>query len=179
MNLYKKVYIPNFIQIQSKLLPIALARLRKNQNDAFVVDRVLLETSVPELFDFFNQHSLVYDTSRIFQTAPDSSLAIHVDGNNEWPKLLALNIPIIGCIGTTMYWWRNVLPTVSTITSEYGKNIQLFDGDDKQVIGQLELTEPYMVKIDVPHSVSNPGNQYRIILTVRFAPEPVDFYNKL
>lgn len=179
MDLCKKVFIPNLAQIQSALLPMALARLRKNQNDAFVVDRTLLETSVPWLFNFFKQHALIYDTSRIFQTAPNNSLAIHVDGTNEWPKLLALNIPIIGCKNTSMDWWTNVHPTESTHTNEYGKNIQLFDGVNNQVITQLELTEPCMVRIDIPHSVNNPTEQRRIILTVRFMPEPLDFYNSL
>lgn len=179
MKLYKKINIPHLEQIQTKLIKVFVPKLKQNLNDAFVVDRAELEQTVPELFEFFKNHQLEYDISRIFQTAPNSSLPIHVDGNEQWPKILALNIPIIGCANTNMCWWNNVRPTDLTNTEEYGHNIQLFDSDDKQLIDQLELTESHMVRINVPHSVINTTDNNRIIFTARFRPEPLELFESL
>lgn len=179
MKLYKKIIIPHLSIIQEKLIKVFVPKLKPNLNDAFVVDRGELEQTVPELFEFFKSHCLDYDISRIFQTAPKGSLAIHVDGNKEWPKVLALNIPIIGCSNTGMCWWDKVQPTIMTNTNEYGSNIQLFDSDNKQVIDQLELVEPYLVRINVPHSVINPTDVSRIIFTARFRLEPIELFESL
>lgn len=178
MKLYKKIIIPHLSIIQKKL-KVFIPQLKHNQNDAFAVDHKILEQTVPELFEFFKSHCLDYDIFRIFQTAPKGRLSIHVDGNEKWPKVLALNIPIIGCSDTGMCWWDKVQPTSLTNTNEYGSNIQLFDSDNKQLIDQLELTEPYLVRINVPHSVDNPNDQRRIILSVRFAPEPIELFESL
>lgn len=178
MKLYKKIVIPRFIDIQEKLKSF-IPHLKLNQNDAFAVNQEMLETIVPELFEFFASQNLTYDISRIFQTAPGCSLAIHVDGNSEHPKTLALNIPIVGCANTSMCWWANVQPTELTHTNEYGHNIQLFDSNNKQLIDQLELSEPHLVRINVPHSVINATDNNRIIFTARFRPEPMELFESL
>lgn len=179
MDLYKKISIPNFIQIQTKLKSISEQLFFSNQSTATIADQSVLFEQVPELTTFFEQNNLTYDIARFFVTQPGGSLPIHVDGNEQWPKFLALNIPISGCADTSMLWWDNVEQISVTDTQAYGKDIKLFDGSKKQILGDLELTEPHLVRIDVPHSVVNSTNIPRIILTVRFSPEPVELWNRI
>lgn len=179
MDFYKKISIPNFSQIQKKLVVVTEKLFFSGQSTAVIANQSELFEQVPELAAFFQEHKLTYDISRFFLTQPHGSLPIHVDGSEQWPKFLALNIPISGCTGTSMIWWNNVDQIAVSDTLAYGNGIKLFDGASKQIVGQLELTEPALVRIDIPHSVINPTDVARVILTIRFSPEPVELWDNL
>jgi hypothetical protein len=174
---YKFVDIPNFDKIQQDLTAMIPLLFKETVTSAIVVDHASVKAHCPLLIDFFEKNDLVWDIARFFMTAPMSELPIHLDGNHENPKFLALNLPIIGCKNTTMNWWEQIELIDVESTKEYGANICLFDSDNKICSHSLELSSPAIVQINIPHNVSNLQDTTRVILSVRFNPEPVSLWN--
>ena len=178
MQLYKKVLIPNLPIIQEKLLsaiPVDISKLKENW--AVVINQSTID-SIPELREFINDNNLEFDIGRFFITLPNNDIVIHIDGNDQNPKHLAINIPVLGCKNTSMNWWDELGEGGVFSTEKYGSNVEFFKSASKK-IASLELTQPYMVRVDVPHNVSNPTSMHRIILSLRFKPEPIDLWNSL
>lgn len=177
MQLYKKINIPQFEIIQQKLLTIAQKLLVAGKTDACLADQEQILSYIPELKKYLDDNKLNWEIARFFLTAPGDEIPIHIDGNELHPKFLAINIPIIGCNGTKMLWWDNVEITQIKDLKSYGAGIIFLEGSDKKIIDVLELDQPYVVRINLPHNVVNPTTHDRIILTMRFNPQPIDLWN--
>ena len=176
---FKLISIDNFEIIQNDLIKYAQNTFKENKRDAAPIKLDNLKSISPELIDWLEQNDLQLDVARFMMTPANSTIAIHVDGQlPEFPKFLALNLPLINCTDSHMVWWDNVEVVESKQFNEYGGKIRLFDSPNKKIISKLELTDPYMVRVDVPHSVDNTDNNNpRVILSLRFSPEPLHLWN--
>ena len=173
---YKSIKIESYNKIQKQLLHVFDITVNDYTTRSHIVDSDKLKLQVPELYQFFYKNNLAVDVIRFFVTAPNSSIPIHKDGSDDNPKFLALNLPILNCANSSMKWWSNVELSDIKTTTEYAKNIKIFDGENKQVSYQLELTNPHLVMIGIPHNVENYNNAVRIILSIRFKPEPLHLW---
>lgn len=180
MHLCTPVHIPNFLHIQQQLLVLAqeLFAGEKNTSRRETTQQQIHE-HCPELIEFLNNKNLIFSSARFFYTCPGGSIPIHLDGTHEETRELALNLPVLGCKNTEMLWWDNLDQTIDVVHPDLGNILRTFDGKSKTVIHSLELLEPTLCKVDVPHNVINPTDTPRIAWSVRFKIEPTDlFYQK-
>jgi hypothetical protein len=177
--LYKKVKILNFEKIQTQLVIKTQELFNNNKRDGMLISHTELEILCPDLTDWLYTNNLQFDVARFLVTPSFSSTGIHVDGVlPDYPKFVALNLPILTCNNSHMVWWNNVQVINEIQFNEYGGKIRIFDSPDKEVLEKLELSSPHFVRIDVPHNVDNTKNSApRIILSLRFKPEPLHLFN--
>lgn len=105
---------------------------------------------------------------------------IHVDGSNGELINAAINIPLQGYIDSKFTWYFGDYDLVE-------KNIgDLYFYDLKwksvpQVASTLELTDPYLVRVNVPHSAQASFAEDRWIFTMRFVGNPIfeDLYERI
>ncbi len=173
---YKPVDIESYNEIQSQLTEILFSITDQITTTAYPVDQEFVLNQVPALKDFLSNNNLVWDMCRFFVTSANDSIPIHVDGNSEHPKFLALNLPLFGCKDSLMHWWDNVELDHVSDTDKYGKGIKMLDGPDKAITHSLELSTPHLVRIDLPHNVINLKDSPRAILSLRFKPEPLHLW---
>lgn len=173
---YKPVNIESYNEIQIQLTEILSTITDTITTTAYPVDEDFILNQVPRLREFLLTNNLVWDMARFFTTDLNDSVPIHTDGNEEYPKFLALNLPLFGCDGSLMHWWDNVDLAYASSTYQYGKNIKMLDGPDKVITHSLELSTPHLVRIDLPHNVANLKDSPRAILSMRFKPEPLHLW---
>lgn len=176
---YKSIDIPEFNEIQEQLKILTLSVFTDfSINSAKKIEKDLIISACPKLKTFLDENNLIWDIARIFVTAPHNSIAIHLDGDYIHPKFLALNLPIMNCNNSEMQWWlnaefsHNITDNIqySTVIPIYKKNQDLPDYS-------LELLNPHLVQINIPHGVVNNNNVPRAILSIRFIPEPLHLWS--
>ena len=181
MLLYKKLNIDQIDKIQNDLLDLVNELFDyQDVTTNIIVSEEIIKNRCPLLIKFLAENNLNWDICRFFITKPQDIIPIHNDGNDQYPKFLALNIPVINCENTSMIWWDNVDPIASDLSSNiqrYGSNIQFFDSNNKIKVGSIELDAPYLVRINYPHNVENLTDRFRIIFSMRFNPEPLHLWN--
>jgi hypothetical protein len=105
---------------------------------------------------------------RFFATMPRSSGDIHVDLIKDTFPIIArnwtLNLPIENCSMTYHQWYDTGLDPYTEI---FWKATIWRNYDKGRLIDQLELTKPTILKVSIPHRISNPGDLHRIILAIR------------
>lgn len=175
---YKFVDIPNFDKIQRDLVAMVPLFFKEVSTNAVVVNLEDIKLHCPLLIDFFEKNNLVWDIARFFMIAPMTEIRIHIDGNDENPKFLALNLPVKGYKNTSMNWWDQVELYSVESTEKYGKNIPYYDSDNKVMLHSVELDSPALVQINIPHNVTNLQNCERVVLSIRFKPEPTELWHK-
>jgi len=176
MRVYKPIQIDQFDLTQQQLLSYARKHITNWSTGSIIVDPEAIFSAAPDFKKFIEQHNLVWDIARFFITEPQSSIGIHIDGTELYPKYLALNLPVLNCAGTYMKWWDNLDQVLIKDFEQYSPNIKVLDGLYKTTIDTLELLTPHLVRIDVPHNVINNTDGIRIILSVRFKPEPIELW---
>ena len=112
---------------------------------------------------------------RFHLTPPKGKLNIHIDGTLEDPRVYALNIPVMNYENALMKWydfsdknnWKNdyVEPRDKLFNSKGGVPI---DPSKCVVVDQTVIDRPTFLRTDVPHSIDNPNDGVRIILSIRF-----------
>ena len=112
---------------------------------------------------------------RFHLTPPRGKLNIHIDGTLENPRVHALNIPVMNYENAFMRWydysdksnWKNdyVEPRDLLFNSRGGVPI---DSSKCVVVDQTVIDRPTAVRTDIPHSVDNPNDGTRVLLSIRF-----------
>jgi len=175
--MFKPIPIESFDEIQAQLREYAYNYITNWSTGSTIVESDSIFDVSPKLKNFFDKNSLEWDIARFFVTEPKSSIGIHIDGTEMFPKYLAMNLPIANCEDTYMKWWDNLDTVVSQDFAQYSPNIKVFEGANKIEIDSLELLSPHLVRIDIPHNIINCPNETRIILSLRFKPEPLHLWN--
>jgi hypothetical protein len=175
---YKFIDIPNFAQIQQQLILLVPGIFNEIKTSAFIVASDVVLSVCPLLENFLKQNSLEWDIARFFMTGPYDSLPIHIDGNNEYPKFLALNLPITGCDSSAMNWWTQAeVAGVVSDSKYYGTGLTIFESSSEPTYS-CALTGPALVQINLPHNVINMQKNERIVLSIRFRPEPLHLWHR-
>lgn len=108
---------------------------------------------------------------RFFITPPRFNLPPHVDGFaidhlNYW----ALNVPIICTDSNHWQRWFEYNDELERMTNNtYKFSLRAKNPHKLQLKDNLVLTSPHFVNVGVFHDVCNLSDQYRIILSIRFA----------
>jgi hypothetical protein len=175
---YKSIDIESYDEIRTQLIEILFSYTTELKTTFILTDKDKVLSHIPKLKKFLTDNNLELDICRFFITSPQDSIGIHTDGNDEFPKYLALNLPLFGCSNSYMRWWSDVeLIEVREHIDGYVKNIKVFDGTGKTPDHSLALITPHLVQIDIPHDVVNFQDYYRAIFSMRFKPEPLHLWS--
>jgi len=183
MLVHKKIQIDNYSTIQQELYELLELRLGDLNKETlhFIPGQDIL-TAVPKLAKFFTANNLYPNYFVAFIRAPGITAPIHIDRDvGEVLQFeLALNLPVANCTGTEMHWFD--VPTSELEYIEDRDNKYRALGQDPEIyktlkpITSLELTEPTLLRIDIPHNVTNNQNHHRMVISVRFNPQPLHLW---
>jgi len=164
--------------IQQELLAAIQHDYRKHTH-AFTYPQQYIAEQCPRFWSWLAPR-LLTDTRlmRFYVTAPRSELAPHIDGAPVTVPF-GLNIPVLNCEDTTMTWWR-VPQDHITRWQEHGdygymSSYKMIAGarSSAQIWDQITVARPCFVRNDIMHSVENPRDTWRIMLSIRFPLHPV------
>ena len=130
-----------------------------------------LKQLVPTLVAQLQKLDINLDMAGFMCTPPGVDGTIHIDGDPEYPKYWALNLPIYNCHNTAMTWWHCTSESKIIQSKHLYQNtpIRQFDKKDCKEIERCVLNQATWVNVGVPHSVENLANTAnRMILTLRF-----------
>ncbi len=112
---------------------------------------------------------------RFHLTPPRGKLNIHIDGTIENPRVHALNSPVMNYENAFMRWydysdksnWKNdyVEPREELYNAKGGVPI---DESKCVVTDETIIDRPTFLRTDTPHSIDNPNDGVRVILSIRF-----------
>jgi len=104
---------------------------------------------------------------RFFATRPNSQGFIHIDmaGGKPIPRYWSLNIPVLNC-QDNYHEWFNTGVEPDFISTDFNSWFWTKDSNT-ELINKLELKDPYMLKVSVPHRINNPTDQVRVALAIR------------
>lgn len=110
---------------------------------------------------------------RFYVTEPYGRLPPHIDGAPVTVPF-GLNFPVLNCQGTTMTWYGVDSDDVQRWNQHnahgYMSSYKLREDAESRstILQQLEITRPCFVRNDIMHSVENPRDTWRIMLSIRF-----------
>lgn len=121
----------------------------------------ILESSIKKLFGKENY------VGRFFATRPKSKGFIHIDmAHSELdPRHWSLNIPILNCHGSYHEWFST--KGDPDLVSKEANSWFWTDDTDMEPIDSLELVEPYITNVSVPHRINNLTDSVRVVFAVR------------
>jgi hypothetical protein len=96
---------------------------------------------------------------------------IHIDGDDDIKINAAINIPILGVEGSTHNWYDGDYTLVLTNVGDLVFH-QLVWTSEPTLVSSLLLDQPYLVRVDQPHSASANNSHNRWIFTMRFVNNP-------
>ena len=104
---------------------------------------------------------------RFFATKPNSQGFIHIDMSNgkPIPRYWSLNIPVLNC-QNNYHEWFNTSVEPDFVSTDFNSWFWTEDSNT-ELINKLELKDPYMLKVSVPHRINNPTDQIRVVLAIR------------
>ena len=146
-----------------------------------------LEEKAPKCYNWIKTVS-EYDIAhvRFHLIPPRGKMNIHIDGSLEDPYTISygkvnvksvygLNIPVMNYKNAYMKWydyndksnWKDdyVEPRDLLFNSKGGVPI---DSSKCVVVDQTIIDRPTVVRTDIPHSVDNPNDGVRLVLSIRF-----------
>lgn len=174
---YSLFNVPNLEQIQKEFLPLR----------AYYIDKISvfnplsrseLEEKVPAFSNFLKQIDL-YDrwiTTSMCTIPPGQNYPLHIDSLNNTGRFVALNIPIINCENTYTTWYDAEVKELiwdklhGHIDSTYDEACHC-DWDTSKEIKRVESKDPMLINVSIPHSVFNPTDKFRFLVSTRFTPE--------
>lgn len=124
------------------------------QNLKIIFDKISKTFNVPSGF-----------AGGFFMVPPGLSGTIHIDtlkgiGNiRQW----AFNIPVYNTDNNYQEWFKLLAPCEPI----WVNRALWFETDQVETIESITVDVPTMVKVDIPHRVTNPTDDYRVILSVR------------
>jgi hypothetical protein len=110
----------------------------------------------------------------LFGVPPHSKVNIHVDGytaDRKDSSNFALNIPIQHCEQGVMHWYKGAYTLEEGMTPEKLKHLKIVWADEPEIAHSKIIDSPCIVRVDIPHNVENLSDHYRLILSIRFAPD--------
>ena len=178
MLLYKKISIENFDIIQDQILSFLtkhFGSIEKEILSGIPKDEIL--SAVPLLNDFFVKNNLQPNMFAVFVRAPRVRAPIHTDGDSEDKlRYLAINLPIANCENTYQNYYA--IPTTELeFIEDRGHRYRAYKKEPRpEIFDRVEIVEPHLLRVDMPHDVDNEQDTYRVMLSVRFDPQPLHLW---
>jgi len=121
----------------------------------------------PETIYTLNSLSVFPDKAYIFKAPPMSILPIHIDGNQNSSRVWAINI-VWGSNNHNMHWYKIIRKSNIVLHTQASTPYLMFNKDDVEEVENVSnLVGPTLVRINVPHSVSNYDNKIRYCFSLR------------
>lgn len=140
-----------------------------------------VEQYLPELAEMFKDQygltvkQLIYfcipkNDLSVTDAANPESVFIHIDAQDEdwtlFEPTLAINLPLEHCEGTTTLFYEKIDDTPDVFYPVYDCGGCAHDSVKEAY--RFELTQPAILRINVPHGVHNPYETLRVVATIRF-----------
>ena len=184
MLVYKPIEIKNYEQIQTAINDLLDAKFGNNETLTMISIEEVYATA-PALHEFFVDNNIIPYYMVAFVRSPGVVAPIHID-NDTGDVVnfeLALNLPIANCDSTQMHWYDLPISSLEYIEDTEKNERYRAYGTDPLIyktltpIASLELLQPYLMRIDIPHNIINDKDTYRKIISIRFNPQPVHLWN--
>jgi hypothetical protein len=137
-----------------------------------------LEKLLSEDLTNFSGRKHIIRNAMFFYSNPKESRGLHIDYFNNWHNYptWALNIPIVNGDQCEMQWYGGEY-TKEVKTVNNGSIAWHLTWKSTPVLLESEIIDkPTLVYVDIPHDVINHSSQPRIVLSLRFAPSPIQKY---
>lgn len=167
MQFANPIILDNLKKIQSIVRAVASTKDLTQHN--FFYDWTEKFKNFPVIIDTVKDHFPIFkiNSVAIIVLPPLSKLDIHHDVSLG---TYSFNIPILNCENTfTAFYKCNTGPTM-TYTSN---NLPYFiyNEEDCVEVHRIEMNQPHLINIKVPHTAINDTDKGRMTLSIRFDPE--------
>ena len=110
----------------------------------------------------------------IFENKPWQEAKIHVDGyepSRTNSTEVALNLPLLNPEGAFMMWYGGEYKLIRNVNKETGvEYLEVAWLSMPKELYRTEILCPTLVKVDIPHRVTNLKATPRVMLSARFSP---------
>lgn len=113
----------------------------------------------------------------LINSQPRSVGVIHVDYQLIPHSVLAINIPLINCDEAKTCFWDTTEDVNKVSFTTNGAPYTNFSFESCTKVDEFILTQPAVIRVDVPHSVNNPSFKNRLAISLRFLSDPWDLIN--
>ena len=112
------------------------------------------------------------DRPVLIQVAPNTFSQIHKDiGWDASGRSLAIQIPLDNCEeSTTNFWESTIKPKL--MQTKNGHLYSYYDESTCTKLAEYKLTSPVLFDTKILHNVTNPTNQVRRAISLRFKEDP-------
>ena len=165
MSNYQQVYINNLETITQKALKLIPEQKLNHTGLFYLENNKELFLSIPELREELIRLQLldhVYGIA-VYVVYNSAAKSIHEDNGD---LLYSLNIPLNGCENTFVNFYYSSSPPLEKVTA-HGNKYFYFAEKNCELIDQLEMTTPHIIKVKIPHAVINQNTAPRITMLIR------------
>lgn len=167
MLLHQRANIPQWAQIQEKFS--YLETVRTGNEWIYLLDQSEI-AELNKLLPVFPERKI--KSVLAFSQGPGAVQEIHVDGysaSRTRSSNTALNIPIKS--SGTMTWYSGNYNLEEAASVSKVKYLKLNWQDEPSIKDSVVVDSPTIVRIDVPHRVTNLANQTRLVISIRYLPD--------
>ena len=168
MNLHKKIHLDNLDIIVKESLKLFPDDKKDNTGLFYINNNRELFLRIPELKNNLDRleltnHVYGFGFYIVFDRSP---LNIHHDNGDI---IYSLNLPLAGCKNTYVNFYKSSSAPTELLTINGNKYFSYIK-EDCELIDQLELTDPHIINVKIPHAVVNKNKEPRITLLIRLNP---------
>lgn len=180
MHLYQKVPTVHLAEIQTSIMALIDQHGDRALVSRFNDPQWYLD-NVPALKEFLNELGITqdFDTCYLTTIGPQGKMTVHLDISDDDKKYvnwcLGLNIPIQNTENSRVIWYDQV-QFDRWADSLYSEKVPCFVPLNR--VGELQMLEPHWIRVNVPHNVENYSDKWRVLLSLRFRPEPLHVWQE-
>lgn len=173
-----KYYYPVELPCYTKIQEFAIEDIKKKLHNTFFSEQVRIKHNISGNLlntinnDLYNLGLPKLSYAQSYIRRKNTKQGIHVDGDSELISL-AINIPLSGTIGSKFNWYDGEYELIKTNVRDIIFYSVVWKGEPI-CVESLEITKPYLIRVDKPHSAESNINEDRWIFTMRFEHNPKD-----
>lgn len=164
MSNYQSVHINNLEAITQQAIALIPKQRLNNTGLFYLENNKELFLSIPELREELIRLELlehVYGIA-VYVVYDSTPLSIHKDSGYI---LYSLNIPLSGCENTFVNFYHSQTPAQEKISAN-GNRFFHYPEKECELVDQLEMTTPHIIKVKTPHAVVNQNKTPRITMLI-------------
>lgn len=178
MHLYKFVNIDNLEQLQKEVLDTigTLNESDINLKMSYAWSEILSKNiTLNKALYKLKLHKKIKHIG-IITLPPDADFVIHHDSTlDSTGHKLSLNIPIANCNNTYTIFYESIETPVEQYCNDFiTTNCQSYwqyDPSSCTEIARIEMNQPCLIDVSVPHNAINPTNKLRVLMLVRLSSD--------
>ncbi len=175
---YQFIDLPNLKEIQEKILR-NLPQDFKSRTLYITLPTSSFQACAP-LFHAIETIKPWSDIDKIglVVVQPNLKIPIHIDlGEQIIKHKFAINIPIYNCEKPYTSFYRHLLQDQGDVyVQPHGDSLIRYEESAMQEIARMHLYKPAFFNTQIPHGITNPTDEPRIAVSVRFST-PFDLSN--